>query len=136
MTTENLCLCGSGQRYQVCCQPYHQGQLPPTPEALMRSRYSAYALGNVRYIIETTHADSPYMQKNKSQWIKSLKDCTDRTTFVGLLVQETSIDEEGKTGYVTFSAVLLQDGKNASFSEKSRFFLVNGRWLYVDGDVS
>ena len=135
-SAENLCLCGSGQLYQTCCQPYHQGHLPPTPEAVMRSRYSAYALGNVRYIIDTTHADSPYAQKNKSQWIKSLKEYTDRTTFVGLLVQETSIEDDGKTGYVVFSAVLLQDGKNASFSEKSRFFLVNNRWLYVDGDVS
>ncbi len=136
ISPEKPCLCSSGESYQACCQPYHQGGLPPTPEALMRSRYSAYAMGNVRYIIDTTHPASPYYQKNKSAWTKSLKTYTDKTTFIGLQVQDAHIEQDGKTGFVTFTAILLQDGKNASFTEKSRFLLVNQRWLYVDGEIS
>ncbi|MEO0565894.1 MAG: YchJ family metal-binding protein, partial [Chloroflexota bacterium] len=44
------CPCGSGRAYKACCRPYHQGKNPPTPEALMRARYSAYAAGEVRFV--------------------------------------------------------------------------------------
>lgn len=135
-TDKSLCLCGSESLYKNCCQPYHEGRLPATPEALMRSRYSAYALGNVRYIMETTHPDSPYYQKNKSAWIKSLKTYTTQTAFIGLQVHEATSGEDEKTGFVSFTAILLQNGRNASFTEKSRFLRVNNRWLYVDGEIT
>lgn len=35
---------------QECCQRFHDGELPPTPEALMRSRYSAYVKNNWRCV--------------------------------------------------------------------------------------
>jgi SEC-C motif-containing protein len=39
------CLCGSTLAYSDCCQPFHTGEkIPVTAEALMRSRYTAYAL--------------------------------------------------------------------------------------------
>ena len=41
------CPCGSGRSYAACCRPAHDGSVPPpTPEALMRARYSAFALGD------------------------------------------------------------------------------------------
>ncbi|MFC0820862.1 YchJ family protein [Moraxella marmotae] len=48
-----VCPCGLSD-YQTCCQPYHQGQIAPTAERLMRSRYSAYVLQDIDYIIRTT----------------------------------------------------------------------------------
>ena len=49
------CPCDSGQTYVQCCGPWHQGLglgvFAPTPEALMRSRYSAYVLGLVDYLL-------------------------------------------------------------------------------------
>ncbi|MDR3146171.1 MAG: SEC-C domain-containing protein, partial [Treponema sp.] len=48
------CPCNSGSPYAECCEPYLRGiEKPPTAEALMRSRYSAYAEHAVDYIIET-----------------------------------------------------------------------------------
>lgn len=44
----NDCPCGSQIEYKSCCGVYHQGaRVAPTPEALMRSRYTAYSLGNI-----------------------------------------------------------------------------------------
>ncbi|RZJ74933.1 MAG: hypothetical protein EOO47_20450, partial [Flavobacterium sp.] len=53
---EMPCPCGSGNNYSNCCQPYHQNTtLPPTPEALMRSRYTAYTMNLADYLLATTH---------------------------------------------------------------------------------
>ena len=41
------CPCGSGRAFDECCGPFLSGAAAaPTPEALMRSRYAAYALGD------------------------------------------------------------------------------------------
>ena len=49
------CPCCSGLLYQECCEPYHLYQkVAPTAEALMRSRYAAYAIPNGAYLMQTT----------------------------------------------------------------------------------
>lgn len=52
-----LCPCGSGRRFADCCGVYLSGGSQalgaPTPEALMRSRYSAYACGDDAYVLAT-----------------------------------------------------------------------------------
>lgn len=54
MTASLLCPCGHGQ-YVQCCQPLHLKQrFAATAEQLMRSRYSAFALQQIDYIVETT----------------------------------------------------------------------------------
>ncbi len=45
LSKQKACPCGSGQAFKECCQRYHDGELPETPEKLMRSRYSAYVKG-------------------------------------------------------------------------------------------
>ena len=56
MKTEGACPCGGGISYTHCCEPFHTGQaLPPTAEALMRSRYSAFVLGLADYLWRTWH---------------------------------------------------------------------------------
>ncbi|MBJ7449651.1 MAG: hypothetical protein JHC93_04750, partial [Parachlamydiales bacterium] len=49
------CPCHSSLDYEKCCKPFHDGIPAPTALALMRSRYSAYALHLIEYIIATTH---------------------------------------------------------------------------------
>ena len=56
-----MCPCGLGAAYVECCGLYHAGPLhllAPTPEALMRSRYSAYALGLRDYVLDTWHSST------------------------------------------------------------------------------
>lgn len=68
MNSSRLCPCKSNISYSDCCEPYHNStKLPSTAEQLMRSRYSAYALKLINYLIETTHKD-----KLKSSYRKSL----------------------------------------------------------------
>ncbi len=50
------CPCGSGKPYSGCCSRYHSGNAAaPSPEALLRARFSAYAMQLVDYIVDTTH---------------------------------------------------------------------------------
>ena len=49
-----MCPCSSKKLYSECCEFFISGaNLPITPEQLMRSRYTAYTLGNIDYIANT-----------------------------------------------------------------------------------
>lgn len=57
--TPTQCLCDTGLNYADCCGPFHAGTTPaPTAVALMRSRYSAFTLGDVQYLRDTWHPDT------------------------------------------------------------------------------
>lgn len=124
------CPCHSAKPYKACCQPYHKGKKPPTPLALMRSRYAAYALGKVGYIIKTMHPSSPLYREDEVAWRKQLLWFCEQTNFVGLTItDEQTLNSNEAT--VTFSAIMLQPTQDASVTERSLFEKVNGRWLYV-----
>lgn len=124
------CPCHSGQPYRLCCQPYHTGQKRPSPVALMRARYAAYALGKLRYVMQTEHPDSPRLQADKAAFRRALKQFSQTTDFRGLhILAQEQLDDTHAT--VTFHAILQQNGADASFTECSLFEKRNGRWLYV-----
>ena len=50
----NPCPCGSGKKYKKCCQIYHKGKIAKSALELMKSRYSAFAVGDIDYIIKTS----------------------------------------------------------------------------------
>jgi SEC-C motif-containing protein len=133
MEEQTNCPCHSQKIYSDCCQPYHQNALPKTALALMRSRYSAYALGLTDYIVQTTHPSNPNFKLSLEEWKKQIKQFSANTAFIGLEILEFIDDPE--ISYVTFKAELKQGWNDASFVEKSRFLKVKGRWLYVDGRI-
>jgi SEC-C motif domain protein len=92
----------------------------------MRSRFSAYALHQVDYLLATTHPEGRHGTSPEA----IVHFCT-ITDFEGLEILAAS--EEGERGVVKFRAALLQGGKDASFAERSVFFRVAGRWLYHSG---
>jgi len=124
----NPCPCYSGEKYKKCCQPYHKGILPSNALKLMRSRYSAFALDLAEYIMETTHPDNPDYTVETAQWGESIHAFSASADFTGLKIREF-IDGEN-VAYVTFTAFL---GETA-FTEKSRFYKVDGKWLYESGE--
>ena len=130
------CPCGSGLGYGRCCGPYHRDRgLPPSAEALMRSRYAAYALGLVDYILRTTDPEGAAWEADEEAWRASVVAFSASATFTGVEILEMSPGPGEDEAQVRFRARLEQDGRDASFSEMSRFRLVEGRWLYRDGVV-
>ena len=133
--TDRRCPCRSGKRYKRCCRTLHQGRAAPTPLALMRSRYAAYALGDSAYIMATTHPDGPHFVADTAAWTAQLDAFSAATRFKGLRILECVGGEaDDAEGWVTFRAELTQGGQDASFTERSRFEKVDGRWAYRSGE--
>lgn len=126
------CPCHSGLPYSECCEPYHLEQKrAENALKLMRSRYSAYALGLPDYIIATTHPENSSYMEDKKSWRASILQFSHSTQFEGLNILQF-LDGE-KEAYVTFFAQLKQKNQDTSFQEKSRFKKVGEKWLYVSG---
>ena len=128
------CPCGSTRKAKGCCARALDGEAPTTAEALMRSRYVAYAVGDVAYILNTTHPDSPHQGENRLAWEEGVREFSKNTQFFGVDVEYTATT--GTTAVVQFYARLERDGADTSFRERSRFAQVGARWLYIDGVVA
>lgn len=117
------CPCHSGRKYKKCCRPYHAGKAAPTPQALMRARYAAYALDDAAYIMATTHPDSDHHMANTTKWEAQIRAFT-RNEFATLEV----ISAEGDR--VHFIATIISAGQPIETEEYSLFKQVAGRWFY------
>ena len=121
------CPCDSGQLYADCCGPWHAGfdagVYAPTPEALMRSRYSAYAVGLIDYLLATWHpSTSPgELELPPVKWL-------------GLEVRHA--EQAGDAGVVEFVARCRDSSGAQRMHETSRFVRQDGRWYYIDGDMA
>jgi SEC-C motif-containing protein len=120
------CPCGSGLAYAACCGRFHGGAPAPDAESLMRSRYSAYVLGLQDYLQATWHPDT----RPGSLGL----DGTPHPQWLGLAVKAyTPLDASHAT--VEFVARYKLNGRAFKLHETSRFDRVDGRWLYVDGEI-
>lgn len=127
------CACDSGKDYKVCCEPYHSGQKPENALLLMRSRYAAYKMHNPDYIIQTTHPENPKKEKSDALWKKRVREFSEMTNFEKLEVLDFSDGVE--KAHVTFTAHMVQNGSDVTFTEKSEFLKEEGVWLYFDGEI-
>jgi SEC-C motif-containing protein len=121
MAKQTSCPCGRGLPYAECCGPAHQGQPPATAEALMRSRYSAFALDDDDYVLRTWH---PRTRPPAVEPDTGLR-------WVGLDILESTggglFDAEG---VVEFRAHYRDHGKHGDMVERSRFVRHDGQWTY------
>lgn len=124
----SLCPCGSGQLFEACCGPLLAGkQIANTPEQLMRSRFSAFFLGNYTdYLFATWHpvhcpvTTAAELAGDSVQWQK-------------LEVRASS--QHGNSGEVTFCAWFRDASGLHPYVERSEFVREQGRWLYTTGEV-
>ncbi len=108
----------------ACCGAYHAGRAAPDAQSLMRSRYSAFVLGDVSYLLATWHPSQRPAELTLEAGAK----------WLGLEIkQHRSTGED--TAEVEFVARFRVGGKAVRQHERSRFVREDGRWLYVDGDV-
>lgn len=115
------CPCGSGAPYDACCGPLHrQERQAETPEELMRSRYSAYAVGDLDHVFRTWH---PRTRPADLTTDPSLN-------WTGLEILAVGEDT------VEFRARWASPRGDGVLHERSRFVRRGGRWVYLEGDVS
>lgn len=133
-SVNSACPCGSGKKYKKCCRVFHNGQNPKTALELMKSRYSAYAYHNTSYIMETTHTSNSEYNPDKITWEQSIKAFMEDTAFNSLEILE--FIDTNEESFVTFKANIFIKGKDASFTEKSRFVKQNDKWFYISGEFS
>lgn len=121
------CPCLSGNPYGECCGPLHAGAAAPTAERLMRSRFTAFALGLPDYLLQTWHPTTrpSSLTLDPSQRWQRLD-----------IVSASSGGPFDTRGTVTFRAWWRSDGERGVLEETSTFVREGGRWSYVDGVVS
>ena len=122
------CPCGSNIKYKKCCALFHKGKLPSTALELMKSRYCAYVLKDVKYIINTTDVNNPDYTNDTISWASDIEEFCVNSDFKGLGILEFIPDNE--ISYVKFYVELYINNENHSFTEKSKFVKVNNKWLY------
>ena len=154
------CFCGSNRDFSSCCQPYINKEAPvQTAEQLMRSRFSAYALGDAQYIYDTYAKSS-----RAAQSVKDIDDWSQSCLWIALKIYPSanSVSNLNKATeqFVEFSAFYITDNTLCELREKSRFILEEStivhttanttantvtmnstldvplkQWRYIDGDI-
>ena len=129
-TPVGACPCGSLRPYAVCCGPLLSGERwAATAEALMRSRYTAFAVGDEGYLLRTWH---PRTRPDDVSLDRG-------TRWTGLSVLRCDAggveDSQGVVEFVaTWRDGSATGGSGGELHEVSRFVRRAGRWLYLDGD--
>ncbi|MDA8230196.1 MAG: YchJ family protein [Magnetospirillum sp.] len=127
-----LCPCGSGRGYDECCAPLLAGAAAATPEALMRSRYTAFVRHDIGYLERTLAPESAgdFDRAETETWAKEAQ-------WQRLEVRGAALAEEnGSRGTVEFVAHYRFRGKTFAHHELGVFRKEDGRWLYVDGEIN
>ncbi|WP_431877733.1 YchJ family protein [Micromonospora marina] len=118
------CPCGTGRPYADCCAPVHRGEATAaTAEALMRSRFSAFALGDAAYLRHSWHSTTR----------PARLELDPGTRWTRLEIVETW--QGGlfdSAGTVRFRAHYREGGRARVLTEHSRFAREDGRWVYRD----
>ena len=143
---DERCPCGTGELYGSCCGRHHgafaesQELTAPTAEALMRSRYTAFALAShgtfaqaEQYLLATW---TPETRPRELALDAPGQGPDEALDWVRLDIEQ--VEGGGPfhdDGSVTFTAHFQTPGGTRQQRERSQFVKRGGAWLYRDGDV-
>ena len=133
-----LCPCGSNSLFMACCQPFitkisnkKTPNTPSTPEQLMRSRFSAYAIKDGQYIFDT------YAEKQRLEHsVDDIQSWADECLWLALVVHK-AVDD-----IVDFSAYYVLQNTLCELREISTFCLEQDpntdkkQWRYIGGNIT
>jgi len=119
------CPCGAVFPFTDCCGPLIRGAVSAdTAEDLMRSRYTAYALENWDYLVQTTHPDA-------RKGLEDIARVNEAIRWKRLEIHDSKKGgREDSEGEVTFTAVFEEAGQEQTLQETSKFSKAEGRWYY------
>ena len=116
--------------YAQCCAPILEAGKPaPTAEALMRARYSAFALGKIDFLYDSLAPESrhDFDRKAVQHW-------SSQSQWLGLEILSTEGGKAGdKEGYVEFVAHFSLEGKEQAHRERSKFRADEAQRLVLSG---
>ena len=131
LSDDDRCPCGSGDTFGACCAPLlHGRRRAGTAAALMRSRYTAFAVHDADHLLRTWH---PRTRPERAELLASL---SKEVRWLRLDVLATSAGGPfDDAGTVEFIARSKGPHGRAQQHERSRFVREGGSWFYVDGGV-
>ena len=97
----------------------------------MRSRYTAYATGDIEYVKKTTHRTglAEFDEDAARAWSRN-------SDWLGLSILEVENGgETDKEGTVEFVASYLQNGKEEHHHERAMFKREGEKWFFADGEI-
>jgi len=126
------CVCGKGESTETCCLPILKGTArAATPEALMRSRYAAYALGEIDWLLESTHPEH-----RGDVDLEATRAWSKNASWKGLeIVATEGGGDADETGVVEFKADFELGGMRQLHHERAEFKRKGDRWYFVDGQI-
>lgn len=126
------CPCCSGKNYDECCGPILKGEVKAaTAEALMRSRYTAYATGDLAHLRKTL------VPKNQDTYDEeATRTWSSDSEWIGLeIVAKEAGTEKDESGIVEFIAKYQKDGQTIDHHERATFKKIEGIWYFQDGKL-
>ncbi len=122
------CPCGSALPLADCCGRYIDGMPAPTALSLMKSRYSAFALGKGQYLADTLSA----RQKDDFN-VEEFEKGAGQAKWLGLEIRKTAEGgEKDQTGSVEFVAKYREQGQQVIHHELAHFIREDGKWVFDD----
>ena len=118
--------CTSGDVFGSCCGPVLASGAAPTAVRLMRSRFTAFAVGDAAHLLRTWH---PSTRPDSLDLDDTLR--WQRLDIIDLERGGPTDDQ----GIVEFEAFYRDAEGRGSLRERSAFVREAGLWLYVDGLV-
>ena len=119
-----FCPCGSGAGYAGCCRPLHTGEARAgTAEQLMRSRYSAFAVGDADYLLRSWHSRTRPAVLELDPLLRWTRLEIDGTTGGG------TFHSEGTVEFTAYSR--RRGGAEEPMHEDSAFVREAGDWVYL-----
>lgn len=121
----NACPCGRPTDFSDCCGRWSDRLLPSTPEALMRSRYTAYVRADRSWLLASWHP--------RTRPADVALDAA--TRWLGLKVVAAAPPENDQATVHFIARWRLGGGRAQRLEEISRFVFEQGRWWYLDGEI-
>jgi SEC-C motif-containing protein len=118
-----ICPCNPNTLYKNCCQKAHKNiETVVSAEKLMRSRYSAFVLADIKYLHKSHHSTTRLSNKEYlelEKWTKSVN-------WIRLEILNASENT------VNFKAYFIENGNIEVIEEHSSFCKENNYWVYLN----